>query len=721
MENDDRIVPGVDDNLNEMPIKATARKEKNTIVMRDGNGNFQELYDHNTSPTAHSNEFNKKVDKITLENANMFKDVNYNNVNGVLTFTRYYDTTKEIDLPLELLVESGYYDEVANELVLVLANGSEIRIPVENLLTDLDAHNIRFNGSGTNYLVGESEVEGAIKELDTRVKADADRIDSVEEDIDELDSRIDTILTTPADSVSAEEIIDARQGEVTLGANITKVKSQLAKNETNIRVTQSNPTNYSGAVATFIDDDNSKYIEDIWLPIIEEKGIEMGFAIITGVMSGDVSPIPQYDPISLEILKELYDNGHDVYSHSFSHLSFYETTTTLDDIENECLLSQKWMNENGFGRNADIIVYPGGLGQGKVDKKNVIRKYYKYGIDATSWTNPNVVDNWRIHRLNADTMTLEELKAKVDEAVEKNSWIVFMNHAYELNKDKTNQMNKIKSLIDYIRSLNVPIMKFSEALKYKGNAVALGEYTDDGLFINVKGEYQKGKNIEVVTAGSSFHMDDSITQYKHSCLTITTIPATQDIFMNRGGVLQTFRTEDISYSYQMFKPINRNELYIRRWNWNSTSWDTWGKANDVVVSYLVPPEWGPEMDLPIDSFGIRTTTVKQIQWQQDTLLGSAGGGTLITYRLADDFYSYQLFHHYDTDRIYKRRWDKIGGVWKAWKKISAGDTVTTAQRNAMVAEALTIGEQVFDSTLGKPLWVKSLSPIVWVDATGNPV
>ena len=29
-----------------------------------------------------------------LENANMLKDVVYNNVNGVLTFTRYDDTTK---------------------------------------------------------------------------------------------------------------------------------------------------------------------------------------------------------------------------------------------------------------------------------------------------------------------------------------------------------------------------------------------------------------------------------------------------------------------------------------------------------------------------------------------------------------------------------------------------------------------------------------------------
>lgn len=111
-----------------------------------------------------------------LEDANMLKDVVYNNVNGVLTFTRYDDTTKEIDLPLELIVTSGYYDEVANELVLVLANSSEIRIPVDNLLTDLDAHNIRFNGSGTNYLVNKNDVESAVKELDTRVKNNADNV-----------------------------------------------------------------------------------------------------------------------------------------------------------------------------------------------------------------------------------------------------------------------------------------------------------------------------------------------------------------------------------------------------------------------------------------------------------------------------------------------------------------------------------------------------------------
>jgi hypothetical protein len=63
MENDDRIVPGVDGNLNEMPIKASINKVKNTIVMRGSDGTFQDLYDHNTMEGAHSGEFNKKVDK----------------------------------------------------------------------------------------------------------------------------------------------------------------------------------------------------------------------------------------------------------------------------------------------------------------------------------------------------------------------------------------------------------------------------------------------------------------------------------------------------------------------------------------------------------------------------------------------------------------------------------------------------------------------------------
>lgn len=164
------------DNPHAVTAEQVNTYNKTTIDIKDAN-TLQEAKDYTYSKVVIDNKDTVIMNKANnLENANMFKDVNYNNVNGVLTFTKYDDTTKLIDLPLELIVTSGYYDEVTNELVLVLANGSEIKIPVDNLLTDLDAHNIRFNGSGTNYLVNKNDVESAVKELDTRVKTNADNV-----------------------------------------------------------------------------------------------------------------------------------------------------------------------------------------------------------------------------------------------------------------------------------------------------------------------------------------------------------------------------------------------------------------------------------------------------------------------------------------------------------------------------------------------------------------
>lgn len=47
---------------------------------------------------------------------------------------------------------------------------------------------------------------------------------------------------------------------------------------------------------------------------------------------------------------------------------------------------------------------------------------------------------------------------------------------------------------------------------------------------------------------------------------------------------------------------------------------------------------------------------------------------------------------------------------------------TTAQRPVNTPQNfMYIGQMYFDATLGKPIFVKSLSPTVWVDATGAVV
>ena len=112
-----------------------------------------------------------EADILALETANMFKSVSYASTTGILTFTKYDDTTTAVDFPLELIVESGSYDAVNNEIVLVLADSSEIRIPVGELLTDLDATNVRYDNA-TSGLTAES-VQAAIDELENE-KIDKD-------------------------------------------------------------------------------------------------------------------------------------------------------------------------------------------------------------------------------------------------------------------------------------------------------------------------------------------------------------------------------------------------------------------------------------------------------------------------------------------------------------------------------------------------------------------
>ena len=49
---------------------------------------------------------------------------------------------------------------------------------------------------------------------------------------------------------------------------------------------------------------------------------------------------------------------------------------------------------------------------------------------------------------------------------------------------------------------------------------------------------------------------------------------------------------------------------------------------------------------------------------------------------------------------------------------AVSDSGTTAQRPTA---GLFVARPYFDTTLGKPIWLKTVSPSVWVDATGASV
>ncbi len=74
---------------------------------------------------------------------------------------------------------------------------------------------------------------------------------------------------------------------------------------------------------------------------------------------------------------------------------------------------------------------------------------------------------------------------------------------------------------------------------------------------------------------------------------------------------------------------------------------------------------------------------------------------------------------------------KNGSLTREWQAFFAsvhdwlgpvGQSGITANRPIDSSQnQLYIGQSYFDTTLGKPIWVKSKNPTVWVDATGASV
>lgn len=76
---------------------------------------------------------------------------------------------------------------------------------------DLVADNISFDGSGTNFLAGEADVEGAIKELDARVKTNADNVALKVDTSDVVDNLTSTDVDKPLSANQGKVLKDTKE------------------------------------------------------------------------------------------------------------------------------------------------------------------------------------------------------------------------------------------------------------------------------------------------------------------------------------------------------------------------------------------------------------------------------------------------------------------------------------------------------------------------------
>lgn len=581
----------------------------------------------------------KQNDDLTLE-AYIYE-------NGAeLDLTNRIITVQALKADNTYIIQNTDINKENNKIIANLVRDFS-RVPgttkIEIVLVESSKQNTTFSF----YLeVSASVIKGAVESSNTVTVLEA------------LDNKIIEAIQVKEDT---EQLIESG-GAATTG-DIANINAQLEQNTLQVRELNSCPQNYNGAIFTFIDDDAGQYIPDIWLPIIAEKNIKMGFAVVTGNIGKNLTNDNVYKAITFEQLKQLQIDGHDIYSHTVTH---YDTgITDLNTLDTEFRESKEWLIQNGFNECADILVYPGGLATSDVARKNVARKYYKYGITTVGTYNSSPFDNWGVSRINADTLTLDQLKTHVDNTIANNGWLIFMNHAFQLNLDKANQMQKLKDLIDYIKSKNMPIMKFSEAEKLKGNSIAVGEFTNSSsLFVGKNGK----STLKSLYNLSNISKDTDLPISSYNKGEVTEIPLTyiDDKGLRKGGNYIVHRLSSDVYSYSelyIFDTTSTPKKYIRRWDNTNNLWLAWEKTS---TNSIVKSGTKNVMNDLISTYKKDCITTMQLDYTVDTL--TTYGGTLTTFRGDTDSYSYQKFISLRNKREYVRFWET--SVWGEWQVLN---------------------------------------------------
>ena len=253
--------------------------------------------------------------------------------------------------------------------------------------------------------------------------------------------------------------------------------SVVTKNQAEISKDKS-PYYYDGAVVVFVDDDARVEFVTQMKPVLDLKGVKATLGVITGRVGNTGS-------LTKEALIELQEDGHEIVSHSKTHTNTVFTSNsssvTDEQIETEYKDSRDWLIQNGFF-GYDTFVFPYGGFADSVRFKALARKYYTHALNSGyGLGNPIPYDNMFMHRkfMNITQNIDTQIKPLVDTALTNKELLIFGSHSFN-SAEFTPEY--LASIIDYVQSLNIPILTLGEALKIKGNVLSVGEFTSNNKF-----------------------------------------------------------------------------------------------------------------------------------------------------------------------------------------------------------------------------------------------
>ena len=229
---------------------------------------------------------------------------------------------------------------------------------------------------------------------------------------------------------------------------------------------------------SFVDDDGKAGVYTKWLNIIQSKNIPISVCIPTNYVGNA-------GYMTWEQIKDLQDTyGCEVLSHTQSHrnISAFETNKAwIEELKkSKEILISNGLNVRGFAYpNGSFYATKEGLVDGTENSYWMTALFYDYAITTLNTINtcPLKNGNMAIDRAaigcyqSTGYETLDDLKAKVDETIASNGWLVLMTHVDDANHTEEDTQD-ISDLIDYVQGLGtIDIVTVSEGFEIFGNVV----------------------------------------------------------------------------------------------------------------------------------------------------------------------------------------------------------------------------------------------------------
>lgn len=156
-----------------------------------------------------------------------------------------------------------------------------------------------------------------------------------------------------------------------------------------------------------------------------------------------------------EVLDAVVKNGGEILAHGGGTFSTALTADSTDeDYYHTIVDSKKVLTKAGYEINGIITIGGGATAPDYEKCVKIMRPYYRY---SDYYGHKTGVIQYDHERLGCYGLTLENLKAKVDECVLNKSWLVLFWH-------NTNEitLDNMSALIDYINTVNAEIITYKD-------------------------------------------------------------------------------------------------------------------------------------------------------------------------------------------------------------------------------------------------------------------